>query len=182
MPGTVIIVRHAEPEVRADLPPASWPLSPAGRLAAAGLHGTLPAAAGLASSSELKAIETICLAAAVEPEAVTVDDHFGEVRRPGEPFDDHHRDRRLAWITGRPDARHAAWETPEQAARRFQDGLDQLDGEIVVVGTHGMIITAWLVAIGEVRPGDAAGACWQQLAFPDVLTITLRRASQVRHR
>lgn len=172
MPATVIIVRHAEPEVRADLPPASWPLSTAGRLAAAGLRGSLPEADRLASSSEPKAIQTISLAAAVGPGAITIDDHFGEVRRPGEPFDDHHRERRLAWITGRPDARHASWETPEQAAGRFQDGLDQLDGEIVVVGTHGMIITAWLVAIGELRPGDPAGAFWQQLAFPDVLTIT----------
>ncbi|GAB3742358.1 histidine phosphatase family protein [Microlunatus parietis] len=92
-----------------------------------------------------------------------------EVVRPGEPFDDDHRARRLAWVIGRPDGRHRGWETPEQAAARFQAGLDDLPGE-VVVATHGMVLTAWLVARGVVAAGTEAGSFWTGLAFPDVVT------------
>lgn len=175
MPGTVIIVRHATAEVLPDQASGSWPLSAAGRVAAADLKGRFPRGAVLASGGELKAIDTISLAAAVEPTSIHIDDDFGEVCRPGELFDNDHRPRRRAWVEGRLDSRHESWETPEQAGHRFQRGLDRLDVEldvdIAAVATHGMVLTAWLVAIGRVQRGVAAGDFWDGLSFPDVLTI-----------
>ena len=173
MSRTVIIIRHAGPEAHPDRSPASWPLSPAGRIAAAGLNGQLPSTAFLTSSREVKAIETLSLAAGVDPAAIHQHDHFGEVHRPAEPFDDDHRARRRAWVEGRLDARHELWETPDQAGQRFQQGLEDLDAGTIAVATHGMVLTAWLVAIGRVEPGPAAGEFWAELAFPEILTIKL---------
>ncbi|MFC7620421.1 histidine phosphatase family protein [Microlunatus sp. GCM10028923] len=168
MPNRVMLVRHAAPVSQAGLDPGAWPLSPAGRRAAAELRSRIPADATLAASTETKAIETLCLAAGRTADELHLDHRFGEVVRPGEPFDDDHRSRRLAWVIGRPDGRHRSWETPEQAAARFQAGLDDLHGD-VVVATHGMVLTAWLVARGVVAAGAAAGSFWTGLAFPDVI-------------
>lgn len=170
MPSRMTLIRHAAPVSRADLDPGAWSLSPAGRRAAAALQLRIPPGTTLAASAETKAIETLCLAAARERDELHVDHRFGEVVRPGEPFDDDHRDRRLAWVTGRPDDRHRGWETPEQAAARFQAGLDDLAGDLVVA-THGMVLTAWLVSRGIVTAGSAAGSFWRGLAFPDVVTV-----------
>lgn len=171
MPRTVIIIRHADAQAHADRSPASWPLSAVGREGAAALGGRIPTSAFLASSGELKAVETICLATGAERSAIHIDDHFGEVHRPGEPFDDDYRERRRAWIVGRPDDRHARWETPAQAADRFQEGLDRIDADVVAVATHGMVLTAWLVAVGRVGRGDPAGDFWARLTFPEVLGV-----------
>lgn len=167
------LVRHATPEVRPDQHPSRWPLTVDGRRAAAELGSRLPKDGVLASSPELKAIETLCWAAAVDDKAVRTDRRFTEVSRPGEPFDDDHRSRRLAWVTGRLDERHAGWELPEEAAARFQSGLDAVDGNAVVVATHGMIIAAWLTSIGYVSRGDSVGELWAELRFPDLVTLTL---------
>ena len=118
----------------------------------------------LASSREAKAIETLCLATGRDRHRLHIDDNFGEVQRV-EPFDDHHHSRRLAWVRNELDDRHIGWETPSQAAVRFQAGLDAIDDD-VVVATHGMVMTAWLVARGIVEPGPSAGACWIRLTVP----------------
>jgi hypothetical protein len=34
-----------------------------------------------------------------------------------------------------------------------------------------MVITSWLVLIGQVPRGNAAGDFWENLAFPDVVTV-----------
>jgi broad specificity phosphatase PhoE len=173
MPRTVIILRHAEPDIQPDQSPAEWRLSPTGRAAAAAVGQQRLCAALLASSGEPKAVETIRLAAGVQPASIHIDDRFGEVRRPGEPFDDNHGVRRRAWVEGRSDTRHETWETPVQAAHRFQRGLDGIDADRVAVATHGMVLTAWLVSIGHVEAGSAAGEFWAGLRFPDVLTVTI---------
>ena len=153
----VILLRHAAPEVRPGVRPERWSLSADGRQAARLLRGQLPERAVLASSREAKAIETLCLAAGRDRHRLHIDDNFGEVQRI-EPFDDHHHSRRLAWVRNELDDRHIGWETPSQAAVRFQAGLDAIDDD-VVVATHGMVMTAWLVARGIVEPGQSAGAC-----------------------
>ena len=138
------------------------------------MKGRLPLPARLASSAEVKAIETLCLAASVAAEEIRIDDRFGEVMRPGEPFDGDYKARRLAWIMGEPDPRHETWETPDEAARRFQAGLDALGDDAIVVASHGMVITAWLISIGHIAPGAGAGDLWQHLTFPDLRTVTAR--------
>ncbi len=122
----------------------------------------------MASSPERKAVETLHLAYGVGgDDSIRVDHRFGEVRRV-EPVDADYRERRFAWVSGRLDERHRGWETPARAADRFQAGLDDVEGD-VLVATHGMIMTAWLVARGVVSAGDPAGAYWSRLALPDIV-------------
>jgi len=168
----VILLRHAAPEVRPGVRPERWSLSDDGRQAARLLRGQLPERAVLASSREAKAIETPgCRSGST---SLAHRRNFGEVQRV-EPFDDHHHSRRLAWVRNELDDRHIGWETPSQAAVRFQAGLDAIDDD-VVVATHGMVMTAWLVARGIVEPGQSAGACWIRLTFPAL--VTAQRANQ----
>ncbi|WP_446665716.1 histidine phosphatase family protein [Flexivirga sp. B27] len=171
MTKRVILVRHAAPRVDPVRAAQDWQLSEEGLAAASGLRGRLPDDATLAASDEPKAGAT--LRAATDADFV-VDARFGEVRRPVEPISDDFRAVRRAWVSGLPTARHRGWETPGAAAARFADGLDELGGEVVVVATHGMVLTAWLVSVGHLVAGAAAADFWSQLALPDLIEVDLR--------
>src|SRR5690606_33760442 len=82
-------------------------------------------------------------------------------------------DARRAWIAGRVDERHRGWENPDAAARRFHEGLLAHSAEHLVVGTHGMVLTAWMVDQGLIAPGDAAVEYWDQLRFPEVIGLAV---------
>ncbi|SDR91447.1 histidine phosphatase family protein [Microlunatus soli] len=169
-PRTVILIRHAAPVASGDVAPSEWPLSDAGCRAAEALIGRIPLGAVLASSAERKAVRTLSIAAGVDAAELIIDSRFGEVLRPGEPFDDAVADRRRAWIEGRPDERHLGWESRSEAAARFAAGLEAIDGDQVVVASHGMIITSWLMAIGVV-PAASAGDYWAALRFPELIEV-----------
>lgn len=171
----VIAVRHAAPQVSDDVPPHAWPLSPTGRAAARGLR--LPDRTAAVASDERKAVETLTLALGVAD--VPTDQRFAEVHRPVEPVSPGFRESRRAWVEGRLDSRHDGWEAPADAAARFDDGVrahagDGTGGHDIVVATHGMVLTAWLVATGHVVPGPPAGAFWLGLRLPDVVAVDLK--------
>ncbi|MFD6137907.1 histidine phosphatase family protein [Isoptericola sp. NPDC060257] len=166
----VTVVRHAAPHVSDDVPPHAWPLSAAGHAAARGLR--LPDGAHAVASDERKAVETLSLA--LGGADVPTDPRFGEVRRPPEPVSAEFREARRAWVEGAPDARHDGWESAADAARRFDDAVrEHAGGGDLVVATHGMVLTAWLVATGHVAPGPPAGEFWLGLRLPDVVTVDL---------
>lgn len=169
------LLRHAMPEAEPELAPSDWALTPSGRNAARAIGMRLPRSVSVLSSAERKAIETAQCATAREP---SVDPRFGEVRRPGEPFDADVRERRGAWIRGRTDARHEHWESLAEAGLRFEAGVaDQSPGDDLLIATHGMVMVAWLVSIGRLDAGPTAEEFWASLAFPDVVTVTVPRAS-----
>jgi broad specificity phosphatase PhoE len=163
----LILVRHAMPAVSADLAPQRWPLTEEGRVAAGALAVTLPAGARLASSTETKAWQTLAAAGS----DIRRDSRFDEVGRPGELFDDDVRLRRRRYVEG---AEHPGWEPHADAAGRFEAGVTELlseaAGRPVVVATHGMVLTVWLVRRGAVDTG-AAGEFWSALRFPDCLVL-----------
>jgi len=168
----ILLVRHAEPQVSPTVDPRRWPLSEAGREAAGALLGRLPRTGRWVASSELKALETLQCARPDESVPVSQDDRFDEVRRI-EPFDDDVVTRRRAWVDGRLDDRHRGWETPLEAAARFDEAVRDhaAAGPTLVVGSHGMVVTAWLVhARGTVAAQDA-GAYWEGLGLPDVIEL-----------
>lgn len=171
MPKRVILVRHGAPRVDPTRAPADWELSDEGLVAAGALSSRLPRHATFASSAEPKAVATLRAATGTRP---AVDGRFGEVLRPVEPMSEDFRTVRRAWVSDALDWRHTGWERPPDAARRFADGLDALAGGTIVVATHGMVLTAWLVSVGEVRPGAAAADFWSELALPDVVEVDLR--------
>ncbi|MFE6994711.1 histidine phosphatase family protein [Microbacterium sp. NPDC057659] len=164
----ITLLRHAMPEVDASSAPSSWRLSADGAAAAAAL--LLEGAA--VSSPELKALQTTALATRVLPEAVAQDARFREVDRD-EPVHDDFRDARRAWVSGSLDERHSGWETQDAVSQRFHDGLMAHSAEHLVVGTHGMALTAWMTAQGLIEPGDAAVEFWAALRFPEVIELDL---------
>ena len=168
---TILLVRHAEPAASPAFEPSVWTLSDSGRNAASQLGPRLPRAGRWVASSERKAYETL-LCAAHSSVAVTQDSRFDEVRRD-EPFDDDFKSRRRAWVEGRLDARHSGWESPEDAAERFDVAVREhsTDAECLVVGTHGMVLTAWLVHARQQLELSDAGSFWERMNFPDVIQV-----------
>ncbi len=74
---------------------------------------------------------------------------------------------------GRLDEGHAGWESPQEAAERFELAVREYaaDAGALVVATHGMVLTAWLVhGRQRLAPGKAA-AFWERMRFPDVIRV-----------
>lgn len=159
----LILVRHAMPDAVPEVAPEHWRLSADGAAAARELVAGLPTGAYLVSSAEPKAWETLSGAG----NSVRRDPRFNEVRRTGEPWQGNFRELRRAYVEG---AGHPGWEPREQAAERFEAGVaaarEQAAGAPLVVATHGMVMTSWLVVRGWLDP-SAAGEFWAQLRFPD---------------
>jgi broad specificity phosphatase PhoE len=168
----ILLVRHARPQASPAADPRHWPLSTTGRSAAMDLRGRLPATGLWVTSTEVKAFETLLRARPDDALSITQDARFDEVRRI-EPFDHDFRARRRAWVEDRPDQRHAGWETPVEAATRFDEAVREhsaLDSPLVI-GSHGMVLTAWLVHARGAVARQAAGAFWAAMAFPDVIEV-----------
>ena len=168
----ILLVRHAEPETSPTVAPQQWPLSTAGRNAATRLMGRLPATGRWVTSTEVKAYETLLCARSDEALSIAQDARIDEVRRV-EPFDDAFRARRRAWIEGRLDMRHADWETPLEAAARFDEAITEHArcASTLVIGSHGMVLTAWLVHARGAVAEHEAGAFWAAMAFPEVIEV-----------
>jgi broad specificity phosphatase PhoE len=170
----VVLVRHAEPEASPTTASHRWPLSRAGRSAALELRDRLPARDVWLASTEVKAVETLTRARTHAGIVIRQDTRFDEVSRT-EAFDDDFRARRRAWVEGHLDQRHEGWETPREAAARFDAAVREQSalGSPLVIASHGMVLTAWLThARGAVAPA-VAGAFWSALALPDVIEVDL---------
>jgi broad specificity phosphatase PhoE len=169
----LILVRHAMPDASPEAASASWPLSADGSRAAAALRSRLPGDARLVASTEPKAWQTLggpdASGGASTAAEVERDPRFCEVDRPAEPWSDDFRTRRAEYVSG---VAHPEWEPQAEVARRFGVGLAAYaDGaRPVVVATHGMAMTVWLVSAGLVD-ADAAAQFWSGLRFPDAHLI-----------
>ena len=153
------------PQATADIDPTRWPLSAEGAAACA---LELPAGARIMASDERKAIETVSLASGCRD--IIIDADFGEVRRV-ESFDAGFSERRRAWIRGSLDERHVGWETPDAVALRVLSALKRHCADTMVVGTHGMALTAWLVHMRLLGAGESAARYWERLEFPHVVLV-----------
>ncbi|MBI4941471.1 MAG: histidine phosphatase family protein, partial [Actinobacteria bacterium] len=83
------------------------------------------------------------------------------------------RAERQAYVAG---TAHPGWEPQADVAARFDAGvaaaLAAAGSAGVVVASHGMAITCWLVARGLVAAPDAA-EFWSTLRQPDLLAVDL---------
>jgi broad specificity phosphatase PhoE len=160
----LILVRHALPAATPDVPSADWRLSPDGARAAAGLRQVLPGDARLVASAEPKAWQTL---GGVEDQsdAVERDARFGEVVRPDEPWSDDFRTVRAEYVSG---VAHPGWEPHREVADRFAAGVaaHEAGARPLVIASHGMAMTVWLVSAGLVD-ADVAAEFWRALRFPD---------------
>jgi broad specificity phosphatase PhoE len=163
----LILVRHAMPAAEPDVPPSEWTLSPDGLRAAAAMRKVLPRDAWLVSSPAPKARQTLG-----DSDDLVYDGRFREVDRPVEPWSDDFRTTRAEYVTG---ARHRGWEPQAEVAERFAAGVAvhaDAGPRPVVVATHGMAMTVWLVSVGALADTDAADF-WRGLRFPDCHLIDL---------
>lgn len=174
----VLLVRHAEPQVSPLVDPKKWSLSGAGRSAAERLRGRLPATGLWVASTEVKAYETLLCARCDGYPSITQDARLDEARRV-EPLDDEFTVRRRAWVEGRLDERHVGWEKPLDAATRFDEAVRELSalGSTLVIGSHGMVLTAWLIHACGAVDHHAAATFWEALTFPDVIEVRLDSTS-----
>ncbi len=63
------------------------------------------------------------------------------------------------------------WESPEEAVERLTFAVREYaaEADALVVATHGLVLTAWLVHGRRwLAPGEA-GTFWEQMRFPDVI-------------
>ena len=170
--STLVLVRHALPAADKDAPPADWSLSPEGERAAAQLVDHLPGLATLVSSPEAKAAATLAPAARFREDPVVQDGRFREVDRPEEPWGEDVRRTRRAYLDGHLEE---GWEPHSDVARRFGAGVEwwsRLSGDRpLVVASHGMAMTVWLVGTGALAR-DQAGDFWERMRFPELLRLT----------
>jgi broad specificity phosphatase PhoE len=163
----LLLVRHATPAYEESVAPELWPLSPDGQQAAREI--TLPDGAYCVASEELKAVQTLELAAPGTP--VVRDARFNEVQRTGEPWEGTYRQLRYEYVTG---VDHPGWEARDEVVARFtaaiRDHRTAAGERPLVVGTHGMVMTIWLTATEHLA---TPGTFWQALKLPHVLPVPL---------
>lgn len=163
------LVRHAMPALSPWHGPKEWRLSDDGVEAARALGGTLPTGVRVLVSDELKAQQTLREAGFGD---VEVDARFGEVGMPPMPLGSDVRPARRRWVAGEMPRSLDGWEPMVLAARRFDAAVAERSDDLVI-GTHGMVLTAWLVSIGHVRAGESAARFWEGLRFADVVTVEI---------
>ncbi len=147
---TVHVVTHPEVVVEARVPVPDWGLSPVGRERLARLVRMpwVASAAGVASSTERKAVQTAEAVAAVRALPVLVDAGLGENDRSATGFLPPEEFERVAdAFFAEPGVSVRGWETAHDAQARVvaavERVLDAVPGEVVVV-THGGVGTLLL--------------------------------------
>jgi broad specificity phosphatase PhoE len=167
------LIRHAMPQVDADVPPHRWQLGLDGRAAAAALRTAVPDPAYLVASDEPKAVETMRELAGHRD--IPMDPGFAEVRR--RKFwttDEEYRDLARSYLDG---AEHPAWEAHQAVVDRFDAALARNAaraadaGRALVVGTHGMAMTLWLASRKLIDTANTE--FWEALRFPDLIDVDL---------
>jgi broad specificity phosphatase PhoE len=172
----LILIRHSNSFVEADLPANQWRLSGFGEERARGLAPILDPykPTTLISSSEPKAIETAAIAAAM----------LGLDPKIAEGLHEHERTT-VGWTTRdefeervsdffiRQDQLVFGEETANEAYLRFdqviQRILEEHTNETAAVVSHGTVISLFVCSRNDVDPHQF----WQSLEMPSVVVMTL---------
>jgi broad specificity phosphatase PhoE len=173
----LILIKHASPQVRAELPPEQWPLSEEGRAKCVLLSKHLAALspAAVVSSEELKAAETGKIVAGLL----------------GVPFDTapdlHEHDRSnvpqlrtaefismMELLFRRPGELVLGRETAVAALSRFRSALDEVllghpEGNVAVV-SHGTVIALLLEKLDPSRKGYEV---WRAMKLPSFAVLSV---------
>ena len=172
----LILVRHAAPMKRPDVPARDWPLSPAGQADAARLAELLApyAPAAIITSDELKARQTAQpLADRLGlPLAVAPGLHEHE-RRSADYLDDATFQATMARLFAEPDTLVFGEETANQALARFSqavgDALALRPSGDLAIFTHGTVLSLFVAAHSDHDPMRF----WYHLHLPAWVIFTL---------
>jgi broad specificity phosphatase PhoE len=172
----LILIKHASPQVQADLPPERWPLSEEGKARCALLAEEVAvySPAVVVSSDEMKAEET----ARIVAERLGVPHHTAA--------DLHEHDRSnvpqlrsaefislMELLFRRPRELVLGKETAVAALSRFESALDEVlmdhpEGNVAVV-SHGTVIALLLEKLGKRRGFDV----WRAMKLPSFAVLSL---------
>jgi broad specificity phosphatase PhoE len=167
----LILVRHAMPTVEPGVPAERWELGQHGRAASRALGVAAAESGYFVASDEPKALQTLQEMAAGQE--VVPEVGFREVRRPYYWSDDH-RTLARTYVDG---ACHDGWELHGEVVARFEAAISRhtriaaARKQTLIVGTHGMAPTVWLMSRLELQPSP--GAFWASLQFPDLIDVDL---------
>jgi broad specificity phosphatase PhoE len=179
----IVLIRHALPRIDPAMRAADWPLSSEGVAAAAQLAGRLESFgfAEIASSPELKAVETASAIAQHLGVPMRIDDGFAEHHRasagflPREAFEDG-----IRRLFRQPAEAVFGDETADAAYQRFVASIDRhrlanAVGDLAVV-THGTVLTLYAC---RTTPLPEPFAFWKSLRLPDAIVIENGRLSRL---
>lgn len=179
---SLILVRHARPEVGAATAPSEWRLSAAGREAATSLAHALSALRPVIalSSPEPKARETTEIVARALAVAVDVEPDLAEHRRPSWDFTTNHDFRaRVRSVLTEPLRSVDGAETGAHALARFQAVIARHPRRPLLIGSHGTILSLWLSRELRVDPVEL----WDSMGLPEaaLLDASGRLIARVQH-
>ena len=178
----LLLVKHAAPQVIADVPPERWRLSDKGRASCAALAETLRAHAPsvVVSSEEPKAAETGELVAAELSVPFHTAPGLQEHDRSNVP---HLRSGEfismMEVLFRRPDHLVLGKETAAGALKRFRNALDDVlgehgtDGRTVAVVSHGTVIALLLEQLSDRRGFDV----WRAMKLPSYAVLRVPEMS-----
>jgi broad specificity phosphatase PhoE len=159
------------PIVEPGVPSDQWQLGDEGRAGARSLRSQLSEPAYFVASDEPKAIQTLKELAGET--SVSIDPGFREVRRPY-TWSDEYRMVARDYVDG---IRPREWEDHVQVADRFATAVARHAaiavalGRALVIGTHGLAPTVWLITVMRLDPSPAQ--FWERLSFPDLIDVDL---------
>lgn len=172
----LILVKHAQPQVVASVPPSQWRLAEAGGVCCQVLAHRLAQynPALIITSSELKAQET----------GQELAKRLGKPIETAPDLHEHERDNvpqmptpefisMMALVFQRPGSLVLGHETADQARERFSRAITEIlrthsVGNIVVV-SHGTVISLFVAQ----RTGTEAFALWRRMSLPSFVVLSI---------
>ncbi len=175
-PETLILVKHAQPDVAPNTPAARWTLSAAGRAACEPLARALASwrPEALVASEEPKAAETARLVAERLGVPWRTAPGLHEHDREGAPFfaDETAFAAAVEALFAQPGERVYGRETALAALRRFSAALDTAlvgyAGRRVAVVAHGTVIALYVASLWGMSAREGYGL-WRRLGLPSLV-------------
>lgn len=173
---TLVLIRHAQPDVRPVVPAREWGLSPEGKAQAAQLADLLTPfnIARVVASKERKALETGYILASHLGIACSAADGLHEHERDVADYFDsreafHDRVRQLF---AEPESLVFGQETGAAASDRFAQAVEAVmqggaAGQNTAIVTHGTVLSLYVARI----TGQDPYPFWSELGFPGYVVV-----------
>jgi broad specificity phosphatase PhoE len=170
----LIVIKHSQPEIVADVPAPRWVLSDVGRQRCDWLGRSLRAhdLTGLGSSLEPKALETAARVAVANSLVVMPHAGLHENDRTGLGFlpEAELRDR-IRKFFAEPDRCVMGRETAHEAFARLAEAVAEIEAsmpkENIAIVTHGTVLTLFVSRHNKIAPFDL----WTALRAPSYVVL-----------
>lgn len=172
---SLLLIKHAMPEIVADLPPAQWVLSEDGRVGAERLAPLLAPyqPTRMFTSKEPKARETGAVVSRALGIACEERENLHEHERPDARWMEHDAfDAIVTRFFEHPDETVFETEPARTAAARFGTAMDRLLADhptgSIAVTAHGTVISLYVAE----RTGTEPFSLWRRLGLPSFVALS----------